>query len=43
MLGYTFNKLPEIYLLSLYMDSCPVKDRTLIWYWLYAAKSVYAQ
>lgn len=43
ILGYTFNKLPEIYLLSLYMDSFPLKDRTVIWYGFYAARSVYAQ
>lgn len=43
ILGYTFSKLPEVYLLSLNIDTFPTAERTIVWYGTYAARTVYAQ
>lgn len=43
ILGYSFRKTPEIYLLSLNVDLFKTQNRTIIWYGTYAARTVFAQ
>lgn len=43
ILGYTFSKLPELFLLGLKLELFPKEDTLIIWYAMAAARIVYAQ
>lgn len=43
VVGYSFSKTLELYLLRLTLDRFQPVDRTIIWYGIYAARTVYAQ